>query len=100
MLENATYFTVFARRPDEVRLFYIEWEMIQTAAEALAAVRQNRRAVRVFRHDPDSPHRDVSEDIARAWLAELAANGFDAEADILPAFIGEHLSPAQIAGHG
>ncbi len=65
MPENATFFTVFARWPDEVRLFSIEWEMIETTAEALAAVRQNPRAVCVFRHDPDGPHRDVSEDIAR-----------------------------------
>lgn len=100
MPENATFFTVFARWPDEVRLFSIEWEMIETTAEALAAVRQNPRAVCVFRHDPDGPHRDVSEDIARAWLDELIAAGFDAEEDTLPTFIGEHLTSAEIARCG
>jgi hypothetical protein len=91
VLENASYFTVFTRWPDEIRLLSIEWEMIASPAEALAAVRQNERAVLVFRHDPDVPRRDVSEDIARAWLAELEAQGLDAGQDALPAFIHQHL---------
>ena len=91
MLENASYFTVFTRWPDEIRLLSIEWEMIETLGEALAAVRQNERAVLVFRHDPDVPRRDVSEDIARAWLAELEAQGLDTGQDALPAFIRQHL---------
>lgn len=91
------YFTIFARWPGEVRLFSIEWEMIETAAEALAAVRQNARAVQVLRSDPDSPSRDVSEDIARAWLAELQDAGFHPDEAVIPAFIGEHLSRDAIA---
>jgi hypothetical protein len=98
MLEETTYFTVFARWPDEVRLLSIEWKMIQTPAEALAAVRQNRQAVLVFRCDPDVPRRDVSEDIARAWLDELLDAGFNPNQDMIPAFIGEHVTRDDIAG--
>jgi hypothetical protein len=91
VLENASYFTIFTRWPDEIRLLSIEWEMIETPQEALEAVRQNANAVLVFRHDPDTPRRDVSEDIARAWLEELRAKGFDSTDDTLPAFIATHL---------
>jgi hypothetical protein len=91
VLENATFFTLFARWPDEIRLFSIEWEMIESQAEALATLRQNARVVFVLRHDPDVPPRDVSQDLARAWLEELRAHGFDAEQDALPGFIAEHL---------
>ena len=96
MLEDATYFTIFARWPDEVRLLSIEWEMIETEAEALAALRQNERAILVLRSDPDCPRRDVSEDIARAWLEELLASGFNPDQDRLPAFIGEYLTKDDI----
>jgi hypothetical protein len=96
MLEDATYFTIFARWPDEIRLLSIEWEMIETEAEALAALRQNERAVLVLRSDPDCPRRDVSEDIARAWLDELLAAGFDPGQDRLPSFIREYLTEDDI----
>lgn len=96
MLENATYFTIFARWPDEIRLLSIEWEMIETETEALAALRQNERAVLVLRSDPDCPRRDVSEDIARAWLEELLASGFNPAQDTLPAYIREYLTENDI----
>jgi hypothetical protein len=99
MLEDATYFTIFARWPDEIRLLSIEWEMIETEAEALAALRQNERAVLVLRSDPDCPRRDVSEDIARAWLEELVAAGFNPAQDRLPAFIGEYLTEDDIRAY-
>lgn len=100
MLDHGSYFTVFTRWPDEIRLLSIEWEMIQTPAEALAAVRQNERAVLVMRHDPDVPRRDVSEDIARAWLDDLRAQGFDPRQDPLPAFVREHLGDAATGRYG
>jgi hypothetical protein len=62
---NTTFFTVWARWPGQLRLASIEWDMIETEDEAIAVLRENPRAVVVFRHDSDVSRRDVSEDIAR-----------------------------------
>jgi hypothetical protein len=94
-LENKTFFTVWARWPGQTRLFSVEWEMIETEAEAVAVLRENRHAVVVFRHDPDVPRRDVSEDVARQWLRERADRGYDHSA--LPDFIARHLTSDDIA---
>jgi hypothetical protein len=91
-LGDQTYFTVFARWPREVRLFSVEWELIETEAEALEAVKHTYNAALVFRHDPDVPRKDVSEDIARAWLSQIIGRGFDPGRDRLPEFIRQHLS--------
>jgi hypothetical protein len=96
-LNDNTYFTLFARWPGEVRLFTVEWELIQTEAEALSAVKETENAVLVFRNDPDVPRADVSEDIARLFVKDLLARGFNLEAIDFPSFVLEHLSPADIA---
>ena len=70
-------YTVFARWPREVRLFTVEWEMIENEAEALKAVKETENAVLVIRNDPDIPRTNVSEDIARIWLRELMERGDD-----------------------
>jgi hypothetical protein len=54
-LNDKTFFRVFARWPREVRFFSIEWELIETEAEALAVVKETENAVLVFRNDPDVP---------------------------------------------
>lgn len=90
-----TFFSIWARWPGQVRLFSIEWEMIETEAEVVTVLRENRHAVVVFRHDPDVPRRDVSEDVARRWLRERVASGYDPPD--LPEFIAEHLSSDDIA---
>lgn len=96
-IADQTYFTLFARWPNEVGLMTVEWSMIQTMAEALEAVKQNERTVLVFRNDPDVPRRDVSEDLARIWLKELWVHGFDPAEESVPAFIGEHLTDDEVA---
>lgn len=89
-LGNASYFTLLARWPGEIRLFTVEGPMLQTEAEVIEALEQNERAVLVYRHDPDAPRRDVSEDIARRWVSELET-GIDGLPDYLPAFIRAHV---------
>lgn len=92
---NKSFYTIWARWPGHDRLFSVEWEMIETEAEVITVLRENRRAVLVFRHDPDVPRRDVSEDMALLWLRERVARGYD-QTD-LPEFIAENLSSDAIA---
>ncbi len=96
-LGDKTYFTIFARWPREVRLFSIEWALIETEVEALAVLKETENAVLVFRNDPDVPRTDVSEDLARTWLHELNARGISLSGNDLPSFIREHLSEDEIA---
>ena len=96
MPTETPYFTIFARWPGEVRLFSIEWEMIETKARPWPRCgRSMRRAgVPVIR----TAHAATSRrDIARAWLADLQDKNFDPDEDVIPAFIGEHLTHDAIA---
>lgn len=70
--------------------------MIQTFAEAVTEVREHDNAVMVTRHDPDCPPRDVSEDIARAWLHDMDLG----PVDTVPAFVRRHLRDYELAGAG
>lgn len=95
-LNNETFYTIFVRWHGEVRPFTVENAMIETEAEVIDALVQNPNAFVVFRHDFDSPRRDVSEDIARLWLAKLKERGVDPRTDTLPAFIGLYLDEDEI----
>lgn len=87
-----TFFAIFARWPDEVRLLTIEHPIIETLGEALEALRQHPRAVLAVRCDPDCPPRDVSEDLALTWLDQWIAAGSNPVDDIMPAFVAEHIT--------
>lgn len=95
-LANQTTFTIWARHPGQIRLWSVEAPMLQTMAEALEELKQHDRAVMVTQSDPDVPAKDVSEDLARAWLKELWAHGFDPTEENVPAFVGEHLTNDEI----
>lgn len=94
-----TFFTVLARWPREVRLMTVEWEQIENEKEALECLKQNERAILVFRCDADCARRDISEDIAWSWLRELIAGGFNPEEDDMPTFIAEHISISDAIQH-
>lgn len=91
-IADQTYFTLLARWPGEIRLFTVEHPLIENEQEALEAVKRNDHAAFVFRNDPDAPRRDVSEDIARAWLTEWIKDGNSPEDDEMPEFVARHIS--------
>jgi hypothetical protein len=96
-LSTETFYTVWVRWPGETRLQSIEREMIESEDEAISVLREIPAVavVFVFRHDPDVPRRDVSEDLARRWLRERTNRGYDPVT--LPDFIAQHLSSDDIA---
>lgn len=67
----------------------------QTVKDGLAALRQHDEALAIFECIPNEGYmRDVSEDMARAWLAE-----FDGERDDVPKFIYVQLGDGEIDAH-
>jgi hypothetical protein len=92
-----TFFTIWVRWRGEIRPFTVEHAMIETEEEVIDAIVQNPSVFAVYRHDHDTPREDVSEDIARLWLARLDRQGYTAD-DTLPSFIGLHLTNDDIEG--
>ncbi len=89
-----TFYTLLARWPDEIRLFTVEHEMLESEDAVIAALPQHPQVAHIFRHDDDAPRRDVTEDIAvrlyHDWI-----KSHDPSRETLPAFIAENI-PASL----
>ena len=91
---NATFYTLLARWPDEIRLFTIEHEMLEDEAAVIAALDQHPHVALIFRHDEDGPRRDVTQDIALRLYDDWARE-HDVARETLPRFIADNI-PARM----
>jgi hypothetical protein len=99
-LASTTFYTILVQWRDEVRPFTVESQLLQTEDEVITTLEENPNAIAVYRHDPDVPRQEVSEDIALRWLAQLYERHFDPGEDTLPRFIGNFLNDDQIRSGG
>jgi hypothetical protein len=96
---NQTFYTIFVRWPDEVRLFTGEHTMLETVDDVLAEIDQlsnGAKVAAIFRHDYDVPRQDVTEEVAelamRRWEAEGNVEGRDPMPDFIDTFAPSHIA--------
>jgi hypothetical protein len=94
-LDNQTFYTILVEWRGEIRPYTIEAKLLETEDDVIEALAENPNAIAVYRHEFDTPRRDVSEDIAERWWDQLRRRGYSA-GDTLPAFIGRFLDEADL----
>jgi hypothetical protein len=96
-LNNETFYTILVEWRGEIRPFTVEAKLLETEDEVIEALAEHPNAIAVYRHEFDTPRRDVSEDIAQRWWEKLKQRGVMAD-DTLPRFIGRFLSDDELGG--
>ena len=93
-LGNVTFYTLLARWPGEIRLFTVEHPLLESEDDVIAALPEHPRVTRIFRHDDDTPRRDVTGDIALRLYHDWTQS-HDLERETLPGFIADNI-PAHL----
>jgi len=93
--------TYFVQLPSKTTTYFAECDDLpfgkdRTEADAIALLEQNEDAEAIFEASEECDYfRNVSKQIAEAWLNKLA-DTFDPASDEWPAFVQRHISPCRL----